>query len=231
VLRLPCSVRPAAAAAVSAVRASLARRASPNRRMRAIRLARRAVAGALAASAALALAACDGGAIGQDTPASNGQSFVSGSYGTMFLRAGQRPAEPPVAGTTLTGLRLSLASYRGRVLVLNFWGSWCPPCRQEAPALGTLARQFRSRDVQFLGVDIQDNVSGAEAFARTFRITYPSLNDPSDEIALAFRGTVPPAGIPTTLLIDRNGRIAARIVGGASYAGLKSLITRVDAKE
>jgi hypothetical protein len=84
--------------------------------------------------------------------------------------------------------------------------------------------------VRFLGVDIQDNVSGARAFVRTFRITYPSLNDPGGEIALAFRGTVPPAGIPTTLLIDRSGRIAARIVGGASYAGLKSLITKVDAK-
>jgi hypothetical protein len=84
--------------------------------------------------------------------------------------------------------------------------------------------------VRFLGVDIQDNISGGRAFMRTFRISYPSLNDPSDEIALAFRGTVPPAGIPTTLLIDRSGRIAARIVGGVSYAGLKALITKVDAK-
>jgi len=191
---------------------------------------RRAVASALAASAALALAACDGGAIGQDTPASNGQSFVSGSYGTTFLQAGSRPAAPAVAGTTLAGQKVTLASYRGHVLVINFWGSWCSPCRQEAPVLGTLARQFWSRDVRFLGVDIQDNVSGGRAFVRTFGITYPSLNDPSDEIALAFRGTVPPAGIPTTLLIDRSGRIAARIVGGASYAGLKSLITKVDAK-
>src|SRR5450759_3778509 len=124
---------------------------------------------------------------------------------------------------TLAGQKLSLASYRGNVVVINFWGSWCPPCRQEAPALGSLARRLRSRDVRFLGVDIQDNPSGAQAFMRTFSITYPSLNDPSDEIALAFRGTVPPAGIPTTLLIDRSGRIAARIIGGASYVGLKAL--------
>lgn len=225
--RLPCSVRPPAVAVVSAVRAS---RASPIRRMRAIRLVCRSVASALAASAALALAGCDGGAIGQDTPASNGQSFVSGSYGTTFLRAGQRPAEPAVAGTTLTGRRLSLASYRGRVLVINFWGSWCPPCRQEAPALGTLARQFRSMDVRFLGVDIQDNVSGAEAFARTFRITYPSLNDPSDNLALDFRNTVPPAGIPTTLVISPSGRISARVIGEASYDELKSLIRRAAAE-
>ncbi len=222
--RLPCSARPAAAA-VPAVKAS---RVRPMRgRMRGMR---RAAASALTAAAVLALAACDGGAIAQDTPASNGQSFVSGSYGTTFFTAGSRPAAPAVTGKTLAGQKLSLASYRGHVVVINFWGSWCAPCRQEAPALGTLARQFQSGNVRFLGVDIQDNTSGARAFMRTFRISYPSLNDPGDEIALAFRGTVPPAGIPTTLLIDRSGRIAARIVGGASYAGLKALITRVDAK-
>jgi thiol-disulfide isomerase/thioredoxin len=198
--RLPCSARQAAAAA------------------------------ALAASALLTLAACDGGAIAQDTPASSGQSFVSGSYGTTLFKAGSRPAAPAITAKTLTGRKLSIASYRGDVVVVNFWGSWCAPCRQEAPALGTLARQLRPRNVRFLGVDIRDNPAGAQAFMRTFRIGYPSLNDPADEIALKFRGTVPPTGIPTTLLIDRSGHIAARIVGGATYAGLKVLITRVDAE-
>jgi thiol-disulfide isomerase/thioredoxin len=225
--RLSCSARPAAAAA-PAVKAS---RVRPMRGVRdRARGMRRAAAGALTAAAVLSLAACEGGAIAADTPASNGQSFVSGSYDTTFFTAESRPAAPAVTGTTLAGHKLSLASYRGHVVVINFWGSWCAPCRQEAPALGALARQFQPGNVRFLGVDIQDNTSGARAFMRTFRISYPSLNDPSDEIALAFRGTVPPAGIPTTLLIDRSGRIAARIVGGVSYAGLKALITKVDAK-
>jgi thiol-disulfide isomerase/thioredoxin len=113
------------------------------------------------------------------------------------------------------------------VVVLNFWGSWCSPCRAEAPDLAALASQFRSRGVRFVGIDIQDEPSSAEAFMHTFRISYPSLNDPGDEIALAFRKTVPPSAIPTTLVIDRRGRIAARIVGGASYRALKTLITRV----
>jgi thiol-disulfide isomerase/thioredoxin len=220
VSRQPCSAR-RAAAAVPAVQASRARR---------MPAARRAAASVLAASMVLALAACDGGAIGQDTPASNGQSFVSGSYAATFFKAGSRPAAPAVTGKTLAGHKLSLASYRGHVVVINFWGSWCGPCRQEAPALGTLARQFQSGDVRFLGVDLGDNLSGAQAFMRTFRIGYPSLSDPSDQIALAFRGTVPPSAIPTTLLIDRSGRIAARIVGGTSYAGLRALITEVDAR-
>jgi thiol-disulfide isomerase/thioredoxin len=188
------------------------------------------VAGACvaAAAAAAAVAGCDGGAIAQSTAASDGQSFVSGSYGTTYYQPGSRARAPAVSGKTLTGQDLSLAADRGDVVVMNFWGSWCAPCREEAPALATLARYFRSFDVRFIGVDIQDTPSAADAFVRTFRITYPSLNDPSDEIALKFHGTVPPTGIPTTLLIDRSGDIAARIVGGVSYSGLKALIAKVD---
>jgi len=78
-----------------------------------------------------------------------------------------------------------------------------------------------------VGIDIRDEPASALAFMQTFGVGYPSLNDPSDEIALAFRSTVPPAAIPTTLVIDRDGRIAARIVGGATYTQLKSLISRV----
>jgi peroxiredoxin len=180
----------------------------------------------LAAGISLAVSGCDGGAIGQNTPLSNGQSFVSGT-GTTYLAAPSRPQAPDISGKTLTGSKVSLASYRGSVLVLNFWGSWCAPCRAEAPGLSTLATQFRSSGVRFLGIDIQDTPTSAEAFMHTFRITYPSLNDPGDEIALAFRKSVPPNAIPTTLVIDRTGHIAARILGGATYDGLKKLITKV----
>jgi thiol-disulfide isomerase/thioredoxin len=174
----------------------------------------------------LGAAGCDGGPIAQDTAQSNGQSFVSGT-GTSFLKPGARPKAPNVSGTTLSGTHLSLAAYRGSVVVINFWGSWCAPCRAEAPDLAALAAQFRSRGVRFLGIDIQDDPTNAEAFMHTFQISYPSLNDPGDDIALAFRNTVPPAAIPTTLVIDRTGHIAARIVGGATYDALKKLITDV----
>jgi peroxiredoxin len=188
----------------------------------------RRAAAALAATAAVALTAagCAGGAIGQNTALSNGQSFVSGT-GTSFLAAGSRPQAPDISGKTLTGSRLRLSDYRGSVVVINFWGSWCAPCRAEAPDLSALASRYRSLGVRFLGIDIQDEPASAEAFMHTFRITYPSLNDPGDEIALAFRKTVPPAAIPTTLVIDRSGHIAARIVGGATYNALKALIARV----
>jgi peroxiredoxin len=79
-------------------------------------------------------------------------------------------------------------------------------------------------------VDIRDSQASAEAFARTFGVGYPSLNDPGDEIALQFRSTLPPAGIPSTLVLDRSGHIAGRVVGGVSYSGLKALISTVAAE-
>jgi thiol-disulfide isomerase/thioredoxin len=193
--------------------------------------ARRAAAGAaVAAAVVLTAAACSGGATAQQTAVGNGSSFVSGSYGTTVYHQGARPPAPQVTGTTLSGTRFALSGDRGAVVVLNFWGSWCTPCRQEAPALGELARHLSGTAVRFVGVDIRDDPASAEAFMRTFRISYPSLNDPGDAIALAFSGTVPPAGIPTTLVIDRGGRIAARIVGTASYDGLRTLIAQVSAE-
>jgi thiol-disulfide isomerase/thioredoxin len=182
---------------------------------------------ALAVTVTLGLAGCSGGAIGADTPASSGQSFVSGTYSSSLLKPGSRPVVPDISGTTLSGQHLSLSAYRGSVVVLNFWGSWCAPCRAEAPDLTALATTYAQRGVRFLGIDIRDDPVSADAFIKAFGIPYPSLNDPSDELALAFRGTVPPAGIPTTLVIDKRGRIAARIVGSVSFDTLRALITQV----
>jgi thiol-disulfide isomerase/thioredoxin len=218
VLRLPSSVRH------RPPRAAVLRGAVPRGAVR-----RGAVLGALAAAVAIGAAACGGGATAQDTAVGNGSSFVAGSYGTTVYRPGGRPAAPQVTGTTLTGTPFELSANRGAVVVINFWGSWCTPCREEAPALGELARHFSGADVRFVGVDIRDNAASAEAFMRTFRIGYPSLNDPNDVIALDFGGTVPPAGTPTTLVIDRSGRIAARIVGPVSYNGLRTLLAQVSA--
>jgi thiol-disulfide isomerase/thioredoxin len=186
-----------------------------------------AVRGLLAAFAVLGAASCSGGAIAQSTPLSNPQSFVSGSYSSTYYAPGSRPAAPRVTGTTLAGARFSLAAQRGRLVVLNFWGSWCAPCRREAPALAALAAQFKTSPVTFVGDDVQDSPASAQAFERTFGVSYPSLNDPGEQVALAFHGAVPPVGIPTTLLIDRTGHIAGRIVGEVSYRGLRALITRI----
>ncbi len=188
---------------------------------------RSALGAAVAVAAVLAAAGCDGGQIAANDPQSSGQSFVGSSYQSAFYQPAKRPVAPAVSGTTMTGQRLSLASYRGDVVVLNFWGSWCAPCQHEAPALGTLARQLQVSGVRFVGVDIRDEPDAARAFMQQFDVGYPSLNDPDDDIALLFHSTVPPADIPTTLVIDRSGRIAARIFGEASYRQLKALVDQV----
>jgi thiol-disulfide isomerase/thioredoxin len=182
------------------------------------------------AGAGLAVAGCDGGAIGQNTPLSSGQNFVSSSYASTVFKVGSRPLAPKVSGTSLTGKPLSLASYRGDVVVLNFWGSWCAPCRDEAPALGALARRMASQGVRFVGVDIRDEPDAALAFMQDFNIGYPSFSDPNDQIALLFQGAAEPAAIPSTLVIDRSGRIAAKIIGGVTYNGLKALLTSLAAE-
>lgn len=189
--------------------------------------ARMAIGAAVAALVGLAVAGCEGGQIAANDPQSSGQSFVGHSYESTVYQPGQRPAVPAVSGTTLTGQQLNLDSYKGRTVVLNFWGSWCDPCRTEAPALGTLARQLQPEGVRFVGIDIRDEADAALAFMQNFNVSYPSLNDPSDQIALEFHSTVPPAAIPTTLIIDSSGRIAVRIFGASTYAELKGLVAKV----
>jgi thiol-disulfide isomerase/thioredoxin len=190
------------------------------------RLSRLASVVALVACA-VPVAACAGGPIAENTPASSGKGFVGGSASTSYYQPGSRPMSPPVSGTTLAGQRFRLAADRGSVVVLNFWGSWCAPCRAEAPALAALARRFSREHVRFVGVDVRDSVPAAQAFDAAFGLSYPSLRDPGEQIALAFQATVPPAAIPTTLLIDRTGRIAGRVIGTVSFDGLLSLIDRI----
>ena len=186
-----------------------------------------AAAAALFGVATLAVTACSGGAIAANNPASSGQSYVGGSYSSKYFAPGARPAAPAVTGTTLTGQRFSLAGERGSVVVLNFWGSWCAPCRAEAPRLAALARYFGRDRVRFVGDDVHDYTAAAEAFEHTFGVGYPSVEDSGEQVALAFHSTLPPAAIPSTLVIDRAGKIAARVVGPVSYSGLRELIAKV----
>ena len=109
----------------------------------------------------------------------SGVTDVDGNASAIIYAAGHRPLAPEFTGTTLTGSKLSFSSYRGQVVVLNFWGSWCVPCREEASTLSYVAAQYQPSGVSFLGVDVRDTVASAEAFANRFHITYPSVSDPS----------------------------------------------------
>jgi len=184
------------------------------------------LAAAVIAAALLVVVLVDGWA----TSGSRDVTDVDGNPNAVLYAAGHRPLAPDFTGTTLTGSRLSFSSYRGRVVVVNFWGSWCVPCREEAPALAAAAQRYAPSGVAFLGVDVRDTTASAEAFARSFGITYPSVSDSSSQITLDFTAAVPIAGTPTTLVIDRTGRIAGAVFGQATYAELTTLLSVVDGK-
>ena len=115
---------------------------------------------------------------------------------------------------------------RGQVWVFNVWASWCSPCRAEEPTLSALARKYA--DVQFIGILTRDNPVNAEAFTRKRNSPYPTLID--DSILIGFRKSLPANAIPTTVIIDRNGRVAARISGSVTVASLSQLIEQVSAE-
>jgi peroxiredoxin len=148
----------------------------------------------------------------------------------VLYSAGHRPAAPAFTGTTLTGSKLGFSAYRGQVVVLNFWGSWCVPCREEAATLAAVSARYRSAGVSFLGVDVRDTAASAQAFVSKFRVGYPSVGDPGSVITAAFAAAVPIAATPTTLVIDRTGHIAGAVFGAVTYSELSKILTTVTAK-
>lgn len=174
-----------------------------------------------------------GCAVGQGAAApaaGNGQRYVSGSGAATLVPAASRVAAPALRGPLLDGGTWSLADQRGKVVVLNVWASWCAPCRAEAPALEQVARETAPAGVSFVGINTRDDPQAAAAFLRNFGVTYPSLRDPDGTLVLAFNGTVPPSAIPSTLVVDRQGRIAAVVVGAVTYSKLRELVDGVAAE-
>jgi len=160
----------------------------------------------------------------------NDTTTVDGNPSAVLYVAGHQPVAPEFTGTTLTGSKLSFSSYRGQVVVLNFWGSWCVPCREEAYILAAVASKYRPAGVSFLGVDVRDTTASAQAFVNQFHVGYPSVGDPGSVITADFSNVVPIAGTPTTLVIDRAGHIAGAVFGTVTYSDLTAILARVTAK-
>lgn len=135
---------------------------------------------------------------------------------------------PKVAGETIEGQLLDLADLRGHVVVLNVWGSWCAPCRAEAPDLAAIARETRLRGVRFVGIDVRDNPAAARAFESKYGITYPSLDDQNGLILAQFTGIIPIGAVPSTLVVDKFGVIRGRVVGRVGRSTLRGLIKDVE---
>ncbi|MGX1115963.1 thiol-disulfide isomerase/thioredoxin [Streptomyces ambofaciens] len=182
---------------------------------------------ALAAAAGLTLASCGSG---DGSGASTASSQREKSGFTQYP-VGERPAAPAISGELVGVGTLDLADWRGDVVVINVWGSWCAPCRAEAPALKKISDATRKLGVRFVGFNTRDNDSAAMAFERNYEITYPSLRDRDGRLVLRFDGLVPVSAVPSTVLIDRSGRIAARIIGPTTYDTLNTVVRELAAEQ
>ncbi|MDT0392189.1 TlpA family protein disulfide reductase [Streptomyces dubilierae] len=191
---------------------------------------RAALLAAGAAAAALVLSACSSGGTsggGGDT------NFVLGKDGIATADKGERADAPDLSGKTVDGKQLDVGDYKGKVVVVNVWGSWCPPCRAEAPGFQKVSEDLKDQGVQFVGINTRDTSTGpALAFEKTYGVTYPSLYDPTGKLMLRFeRGTLNPQAIPSTLVFDRDGKIAARSLQALSEEKLRKMIAPVLAEK
>jgi len=142
------------------------------------------------------------------------KNFIAGSSGVTELTPSQRGKPIDFSGKTEDGTTVSAKADRGDVIVVNFWYAGCPPCRAEASDLQKIYAQYQGKGVSFIGVNTRDDAATVQAFDGTYKVTYPSILDADGgAVQLAFSGSMRPNATPTTLVIDKQGRISARIAG------------------
>jgi thiol-disulfide isomerase/thioredoxin len=176
--------------------------------------------------AGAALTGCSNDEVGSSGDA----GFVAGEGVITRLAVDERKKPGEVAGETLDGEPIALEDFRGKTVVVNVWGSWCAPCRAEAPDLVAASEELADDGVRFLGINSRDlDKSAAKAFQRRFEVPYPSIYDQQGRTLLAFRGTLSPNAIPSTVVIDEQGRVAASVIGEVSKSTLVGLVEDVQA--
>lgn len=138
--------------------------------------------------------------------------------GGPAMLAGAPAASFPVKA--LNGAPDSLENYRGKVVLVNLWATWCPPCRDEVPALETLYRQYQSKGLVVLGIDQGESAKVAGEFARKFNVTYPVLLDDGQQYGRAYSAL----GLPTSILVDRSGKIVKGVDGEMTLAQMREIV-------
>jgi thiol-disulfide isomerase/thioredoxin len=176
--------------------------------------------------AALA-AGCTSSGAGTLTGAGDNANGVAAKAGVTEWSPGERGKPVALAGDLLGGGTLDLASLRGHVVVVNVWGSWCGPCKEEAPALVAAEARLAPEGVRFVGLDTRDSDAAATQFVANQHLKWPSLTDDDGGLLLAFRGKVNPSAVPATLVIDRQGRVAARVLGAVRTDTLTAITSTV----
>ncbi|MDX3851132.1 TlpA disulfide reductase family protein [Streptomyces sp. AK02-01A] len=184
----------------------------------------RAILPVTVVAAALTLSACSGG--GKSGGGGN-SNFVTNTGGIATVAKADRRAVKDIAGETLEGEKLDVADLRGKIVVLNVWGSWCGPCRAEAPYLAKVAKETEAKGVAFVGINTRDpNKGPALAFEKDYGVGYPSLYDPVGKLIVnGFpKGSLNPQAIPSTIVLDRDGKIAARSLMALDAEKLRKMI-------
>ena len=191
------------------------------------RIARSAAAIAVATSLALDLGACAANdPLANQFKAGDNKNYIAGDGSVTEYAPANRGKSVVWSGPTESGGILSSAQLTGVPVVMNYWYAGCAPCRAEAPELLEIAKKFPK--VQFVGVNVRDSAATAAAFNRNFKLTWSSIIDSqTGSVALAFTGIVTPAAVPTTLVIDKKGRVSARILGRIDKSILTTLIQTV----
>ncbi|MER7169334.1 TlpA disulfide reductase family protein [Micromonospora sp. NPDC000207] len=161
--------------------------------------------------------------------AERGEERCVNTDGIIECAPEERSTVPEVTGELLDGTSYDLADSRGQVVVVNFWGSWCNPCRAEADDLENTYQATRDSGVAFLGINVQDDRDKAVAFEETYKVTYPSVFDPASRLALRF--DIAPNSIPATFVLDREGRIAAVVRMAVTQDRLQPAVEKVVAEQ
>lgn len=172
---------------------------------------------------------CGTGAGAVDQSAGSAKRFVSGDGTVSRYEPGDRTVAPRIRGELLDEAKFDLNKWRGSVVVINFWGEWCAPCRAEADDLIKVYEASRDSNVEFVGINVRDSADKAEAFERNFNVPYPSVFDPAGRIALSFRDT-PPNAIPATIVLDRELRVAAVFRKPLLAEDLQPVVTAIAAE-
>lgn len=188
---------------------------------------------AVTVAGVMTLTSCSGSDGGSKPNGSSGGNYVTGTFGIAKVAKGERTEAPKLDGETVDGKTLDTTTLKGKIVVLNVWGSWCPPCRQEAPDFAKVSKELADQDVAFVGINTRDNSKqNAATFETDFGITYPSLYDPDGKLMLRFpKGTLNPQAIPSTIVLDKEGKIAARALVALNEEKLRAMIDPILAEK
>lgn len=189
----------------------------------------RAIGASVLVAAAVATSGCSSNDnLANQFKSGDSKNYIAGDGTVSEFAAADRKEAVSWQGVVEDGSVLSSQNLSGVVTVMNFWYAGCAPCRAEAKDLEAMYKEFLPNKVQFVGVNVRDTAGTAQAFERAFGVTYPSIIDNnSGSVVLAFTGVVSPQAVPTTLVIDRQGRVAARVLGRMQPSILKAMIQRV----